>query len=179
MDALWRAAGSASEGTIMAEKAEDKSQKAAHAGAEAGHVAKPGEGQATGLDLESIKQMLGEHVHEMRQVVADLRNELKLEVAEVRRAEEQITELRENQRRIEGALEQEREESWLVKQPSADRKHLKKIDQELRELEETLEGPQMLLERDDGEQRPLVKREATWQLPKYKPVPPDKPVLGD
>ena len=66
------------------------------------------------------------------------------------------------------------EEAWLTKHPPGDREHLRKTDRELRRLEETLEGPERFLDRRQDINRPLVSGEGTWQLPEYKPVPPDR-----
>jgi hypothetical protein len=66
------------------------------------------------------------------------------------------------------------EEAWLTNYPHGDREHLRKTDRELRRLEETLQGPERFLDRRQDVNRPPVSDEGTWQLPEYKPVPPDR-----
>jgi hypothetical protein len=91
--------------------------------------------------------------------------------AEGRSAEHAIDRPREGHEEI---AHERGEEAWLAKYPPGDRERLRKTDRELCHLEETLEGPQGLLDREQGQDRPPVKGEGTWQLPEYKPVPPDK-----
>jgi len=67
----------------------------------------------------------------------------------------------------------ESEDAWLARGSPGERKHLKKLDQELHALEEALQGPQELLEGEDGSSQPMAKGEAVWSLPKYKPVKRD------
>jgi hypothetical protein len=66
------------------------------------------------------------------------------------------------------------DEAWLTNYPPSDREHLKKTDRELHRLEETLAGPEPFLDRRQDVYRPNVSAEGTWQLPEYKPVPPDR-----
>ena len=166
--------------------AEIKLEKGAQGGAEVAAVNRPsGDGATPVIDLQSLTQLLNTHAKAiavalgevMGEKLAEFRKELRTEARETRRAEEKIAELSDNQKkieqRIEHALKGHTEEEWLAKQPASDRGHLKTIDEKLHELEETLEGPQSLLESGEGDKRPPVQGEATWQLPKYEPVPPD------
>jgi hypothetical protein len=131
-----------------------------------------GNNAALAIDRESLRQLLKDHAKEMATAFAKLIDKklaaLKSETMGSRRAAHLPAEPRENPEKIEGD-----EDAWLTKHMPGDRKHLKKVDKELCALEETLEGPQRLLEKEEGYNRPLVKGEATWQLPKYQPVPPD------
>jgi len=146
-----------------------------------------GDGPAAAINLESLKLVLNAHAEAIAlalgKVVSDklaeLKRELRAEASETRRVEAQIRELSENhkktERKVERALERQRGQDWLAGQPAGDRDHLRKVEEKLRALEETLEGPQSLIESGDGEKRPPVRAEATWELPNYKPVPPDFP----
>jgi chromosome segregation ATPase len=166
--------------------AEIKLEKGTQSGAEVAAVSRPsGDGATAVIDLQSLTQVLNAHAKAIAvalgevvgEKLAEFRKELRTEARETRRAEEKIAELSENQKRIEQriehALQRQTGEDWLARQPAGDREPLKTIDKKLHELEETLEGPQSLLERGEGEKRPPVQGEATWQLPDYEPVPPD------
>jgi hypothetical protein len=180
---LRRTARISSEGEAMAEP---NIEKIAH-GATASDVSVSpvGDGRAAVIDLQSLAQVLNGQAKAIALALgevigdklADLKKELRSETKELRRAEDRIAELTEKQnkieQRVEHALGQQRGEDWLAKHPPGDREHLKGIDEKLRELEKTLEGPEVQLERGDGENRPPVTGRATWQLPEYQPVPPD------
>jgi hypothetical protein len=129
-----------------------------------------GNNTALAIDRESLRRLLKDHAKEMATAFAKLIDKklaaLKSESMGSRRAAHLPSEPRENPDQIE-------RDAWLTMHTPGDRKHLKKVDQELRALEETLEGPQRLLEKEEGYNRPLVKGESTWQLPEYEPVPPD------
>jgi hypothetical protein len=165
---------------------EVKSEHRAHeaAGPEVG-IRAAGDGSAAAINLESLTRVLNAHAEAIAialgKVVSDklseLKRELRAEASETQRAGAQIRELSENQkkieRKVERALERQRGQDWLSGQPAGDRDHLKKVEEKLRALEETLAGPRSLIESGDGEKRPPVRGEATWELPNYQPVPPD------
>jgi hypothetical protein len=124
--------------------------------------AKAADGPLPAIDVETLSHLLNAHAATMATTLAKVMGE---KLAELK---SELTE-----REIGRAHEREDEHAWLAKYPPGDREHLKKTDQELRCLEQTLEGPQTLLEREDRDDRPLAKGEASWGLPKYEPVPPD------
>jgi hypothetical protein len=124
------------------------------------------------IEQEELLELLDAHAKAVAVAVGEVLIE-RLARSQSRPAEERHVETaREAREEIE--REHERgEEAWLAKYPPGDREHFKKTDRELRRLEETLEGPERLLDREQDNNRPPVKGEGTWQLPEYKPVPPD------
>jgi hypothetical protein len=131
----------------------------------------------TTLDQQSLLQLLELHATRMGATIGEVIAE-KLAGLKNPTVEDALTGpapggSRESLERVELALERA-EEAWLAKYPADDRAHLKCTDQELRELEKTLEGPQKLLEEEQGDTRPPVGKIGAWRLPDYQAVPPDQ-----
>jgi hypothetical protein len=154
--------------------ADAKTGKTGHSGhAETEQTAGRSEDRRSLLEQEGLLELLDAHARAVAVAVGEVL------IERLARLESRPTEDRHHERPREGREEIEREhergeEAWLAKYPPGDREHFKKTDRELRRLEETLEGPERLLDRDQDNNRPPVKHEGTWRLPEYKPVPPDR-----
>jgi hypothetical protein len=154
--------------------ADAKTGKTSHTGhTETEHAAGRGgeEAKLSLMEQEGLLELLDAHAKAVALAVGEVLIE-KLAKAQSRPTEDRHTEHRGSREEIEREHERS-EEAWLAKYPPGDREHFKKTDRELRRLEETLEGPERLLDREQDNNRPPVKHEGTWQLPEYKPVPPD------
>jgi len=135
------------------------------------------DGKRSPIDQQSLIQLLDAHAKAVAVAVGEVLIE-KLAGAQSRSAEGGQTghahaRPRGGEEEIERGHERS-DEAWLVKFPPDDHECLRKTDRELRDLEKTLEGPERLLDREQGYNRPPVRTEGTWQLPEYKPVPPDE-----
>jgi hypothetical protein len=134
------------------------------------------DGKPSAIDPQALLQLLEVHATKMGaalgEVIVEKLAALKNPVAEGVRTEPALGGPRESLERVEHALERA-EDAWLAKYPPDDCAHLKCTDQELRDLEKTLEGPQKLLEEEQGDTRPPVGKIGAWQLPEYEAVPPD------
>lgn len=131
-----------------------------------------GDGKPLAIDPHSLLQLLEAHATRMGEVIAEKFAVLHRQPTEGERTEPGLAGPHGSLERVEQALELA-EESWLAKHPADDRAHLKCTDQELRDLEKTLEGPQKLLEEEQGDTRPPVGKIGSWRLPEYQAVPPD------
>ena len=154
--------------------AHTKTGRAGHTTEHAASINPAGDSKPLAIDPESLLQLLEMHAARVGAAIGEVIVE-KLALSKGRATEERsepaLAGSRESVERAEHALEAE--EAWLTKHPADDRAHLKCTDHELRELEKTLEGPQKLLEQEQGDARPPVGKRGAWQLPEYQPVPPD------
>jgi len=130
------------------------------------------DGRRSLIEQEGLLELLGAHAKAVAVAVGEVLIE-ELGRLQSRPAEGRHTE---HPREVREEIEREHErseEAWLAKYPPGDREHFKRTERELRRLEETLEGPERFLDREQHNNRPPVKGEGTWRLPEYKPVPPD------
>jgi hypothetical protein len=152
--------------------ADPRTGKAAHV-----PIEQVGGTNPTTIDQQSLLQLLERHAAKMGaaigEVIAEKLAGSKNPTAEDARNGPVPGGPRESPERVELAPERA-EEVWLAKYPADDRAHLKCTDQELRDLEKTLEGPQKLLEEEQGDTRPPVGKLGAWRLPDYQAVPPDQ-----
>jgi hypothetical protein len=135
-----------------------------------------GDGKPLSIDAHGLLQLLEAHATKigaaLGHVIVEKLAALKHPPAEAVRAGPAVGGPHESLERVEQALAGA-EDAWLAKHPADDRAQLKCTDRELRDLEKTLEGPQKLLEEEQGDTRPPVGKIGAWQLPEYQPVPPD------
>jgi len=140
--------------------AETKSEKSEKSGAAIPELSAASRSHADGpgtLDAHRLTEILNAHARLIGTVIGEKLAEFKTEM------------MSDSRRELH-----EVEDAWLARGSPGERKHLKKLDQELHALEEALQGPQELLESEDGSGQPIVKGgEAVWSLPKYKPVKRD------
>jgi hypothetical protein len=153
--------------------ADTKSVKAGQAATEESWSVNPGgDGKPLAIDPHSWLHLLEAHATRMGEVIAEKFAVLHRHPTEGVQAEPALVRPRESLERVEEAFEHA-EEAWLAKYPLDDRAHLKSTDQELRDLQKTLAGPQKLLEEEQGDTRPPVGKIGSWTLPEYQAVPPD------
>jgi hypothetical protein len=131
-----------------------------------------GDGKPLAIDPHSLLNLLEAHATRMGHVIAEKFAILHKQPPEGGQAEAALARSREKLERVEEAFNQA-EDAWLAKYPADDRAHLKCTDQKLRDLQKTLEGPQKLLEEEQGDTRPPVGKIGKWRLPEYQAVPPD------
>src|SRR5262249_51244760 len=106
-----------------------------------------GDGKPLAIDPHSLLHLLEAHATRMGEVIAEKFTILHRQPTGGGQAEPAFVRPRESLERVEEAFEHA-EEAWLAKYPVDDRAHLKRTDQELRDLQKTLEGPQKRLEEE-------------------------------
>jgi hypothetical protein len=98
------------------------------------------------IDLNSLERLLHAHAEAMATAIGGV---IADKLAEMR---SEAREERRAEQRVSRVPEPKGEDHWLAKYPPGDREHL---------------------EKEEGDNRPPVKGEASWRLPKYEPVPRD------